>query len=332
MNINAMTDKQLNAALADLTSFEGMDEYDEPCYTYECSASLKIQSKALQVNAESYVTNLSNLMEANIFYSVEGHMAPEGIAWLLDATPLQRATAAYMTLMEASHPQDSEKEFKPVQLTKNTFDLWMVWDNQKGLMCVAEYNKASEEYEGQVEAVKNEFSSYGSEGEGRIVLARIEKQSFVSTENEPENSHHVIVWNEYERKNSPDVGISQQHMKIEERTMFKFPRQSDQDGRWVINFKYFDGIMKELHETTERILLKVKSMTAGGELDVGGENNSTTEGKDITKIMPWICINCNNKWVDSLLICWENCPECGGESQHESVRELRKDDEWYTED
>ncbi|KGP77701.1 MULTISPECIES: hypothetical protein [unclassified Paenibacillus] len=106
MNIKDMTDKQLNAALADLTSFEGMDEYDEPCYTYECSASLRIQSKALQVNAESYVTNLSNVMEANIFYSVEGHMAPEGIAWLLDAAPLQRATAAYMTLMEASHPQN----------------------------------------------------------------------------------------------------------------------------------------------------------------------------------------------------------------------------------
>ncbi|WP_156397020.1 hypothetical protein [Paenibacillus sp. Soil724D2] len=47
------------------------------------------------------------------------------------------------------------------------------------------------------------------------------------------------------------------------------------------------------------------------------------------KILPWICSNCGNKWVDSLFVTWEECPECGGFAQHESVREWKKGDEWY---
>lgn len=50
------------------------------------------------------------------------------------------------------------------------------------------------------------------------------------------------------------------------------------------------------------------------------------------KILPWICVTCGNKWVDNLLVCWVNCPECEGVSQHESVRELKDNDIWYTED
>ncbi|WP_339306499.1 hypothetical protein [Paenibacillus sp. FSL R5-0519] len=50
------------------------------------------------------------------------------------------------------------------------------------------------------------------------------------------------------------------------------------------------------------------------------------------KVFPWVCDNCGNRWVDGLFVCWDNCPECGGESQHESVRELQDGDEWYTED
>lgn len=51
------------------------------------------------------------------------------------------------------------------------------------------------------------------------------------------------------------------------------------------------------------------------------------------KIMPWVCDNCGNKWVDSLFVTWINCPECGEESSfHDYARELQDDDEWYTED
>ncbi|SLK16785.1 hypothetical protein SAMN06272722_110249 [Paenibacillus sp. RU5A] len=47
------------------------------------------------------------------------------------------------------------------------------------------------------------------------------------------------------------------------------------------------------------------------------------------KIFPWICMFCGNRWVDGLFVTWEHCPECHGEAQHDSVRELRDDDEWY---
>lgn len=49
-------------------------------------------------------------------------------------------------------------------------------------------------------------------------------------------------------------------------------------------------------------------------------------------IMPWVCDTCGNKWVDSLFVTWDDCPECGGEAFHESVRDLTNEDEWYTED
>lgn len=51
----------------------------------------------------------------------------------------------------------------------------------------------------------------------------------------------------------------------------------------------------------------------------------------MTKVFPWVCTSCGNKWVDNLFVTWGNCPECEGESLHESVRELKDDDEWYTE-
>lgn len=47
------------------------------------------------------------------------------------------------------------------------------------------------------------------------------------------------------------------------------------------------------------------------------------------KILPWICTGCENKWVDHLFATWEECPECGAEAQHDSVRELQEDDDWY---
>lgn len=101
-NVKDMADKQLNQELAELTSYEGMDQYDEPCYTYEPAASLEIQEKAIKSDPNGYVKNLANVVETNIFWDgMEGNMSPEGISWLLDVTPRQRAEAAYMTLREA---------------------------------------------------------------------------------------------------------------------------------------------------------------------------------------------------------------------------------------
>lgn len=51
--------------------------------------------------------------------------------------------------------------------------------------------------------------------------------------------------------------------------------------------------------------------------------------KDIT-ILPWVCQNCDNKWVDNLFVTWEECPECDGEALHDRARKLNDTDEWYT--
>lgn len=54
--------------------------------------------------------------------------------------------------------------------------------------------------------------------------------------------------------------------------------------------------------------------------------------KVIPRVMPWKCVTCGNKWVDSVFICWINCPECEGESQHETIRDLTDNDVFYTEE
>lgn len=53
----------------------------------------------------------------------------------------------------------------------------------------------------------------------------------------------------------------------------------------------------------------------------------------MTVILPWICESCGNEWVDTLLQCWLECPECGSEAAfHEKTRALNSTDVWYTED
>ncbi|MDH6674990.1 hypothetical protein M2277_005689 [Paenibacillus sp. LBL] len=47
------------------------------------------------------------------------------------------------------------------------------------------------------------------------------------------------------------------------------------------------------------------------------------------KILPWFCECCENKWVDSLILTWEECPECGGVALHDSARELTDKDKYY---
>lgn len=61
---------------------------------------------------------------------------------------------------------------------KPSTDIWMVWDQQDGLVCVGEEReKAFIEYEEQLEAVKDDVSANGSMGEENVILARIEKQA-----------------------------------------------------------------------------------------------------------------------------------------------------------
>jgi hypothetical protein len=82
---------------------------------------------------------------------------------------------------------------------KPSTELYMVWDQQDGLMCITEYDKAAQEYEEQLEAVKDVVSSYGSEENERVVFARIEKQAYVSIYETDEHSDLTACWNEYER-------------------------------------------------------------------------------------------------------------------------------------
>ncbi|WP_146753345.1 hypothetical protein [Paenibacillus polymyxa] len=63
------------------------------------AASLEVQAKAIEVDAERYVKNLANSTGANVHWDgCEGNMSPTGVAWMVSASPRERAEAAYMTL------------------------------------------------------------------------------------------------------------------------------------------------------------------------------------------------------------------------------------------
>lgn len=102
-NIKNMTDKQLSEKLAELTNYEGMDQYDEPCYTYEPASSLEIQDIAIKSDPNGYVTNLSIVAGVDMFWDgIEDRMSSEGISSLLSVSSRLRAEAAYMTLNQLS--------------------------------------------------------------------------------------------------------------------------------------------------------------------------------------------------------------------------------------
>lgn len=72
-----------------------------PDYCVDPAASLEVQAKAIEVDAERYVNKLTTIVGACVFWSSEGSMYPVGITWLMTATPRERAEAAYMTLTQA---------------------------------------------------------------------------------------------------------------------------------------------------------------------------------------------------------------------------------------
>lgn len=63
------------------------------------SDSWWLQEEAIEHDPERYVKELADVTEANWHWDgCEGNMSPEGIAWLLQATPRQRTIAAILTL------------------------------------------------------------------------------------------------------------------------------------------------------------------------------------------------------------------------------------------
>lgn len=62
-------------------------------------------------------------------------------------------------------------------------------------------------------------------------------------------------------------------------------------------------------------------------LDIVDPDHSVSTQR--SRILPWLCECCENKWVDSLFLTWEECPECGGVAYHESVRDLTVRDKYY---
>ncbi|MFC7560574.1 hypothetical protein ACFQY3_18945 [Paenibacillus farraposensis] len=98
-----MTNQQLNVALAELTGFPA--DKLTPNYCNDPAASLEVQAKAIEVDAEGYVNKLTTIVDACIFWSSDCCMDPIGVTWLMTATPRERAEAAYMTLSSQDlHP------------------------------------------------------------------------------------------------------------------------------------------------------------------------------------------------------------------------------------
>ncbi|MFW5438857.1 hypothetical protein [Paenibacillus apiarius] len=65
----------------------------------EVEESLELQSEAIEHNSELYVNELANVTEASMHWDgCEGKMSPEGIAWMLQASPRERTIAAILAL------------------------------------------------------------------------------------------------------------------------------------------------------------------------------------------------------------------------------------------
>ncbi|OAB36996.1 hypothetical protein PMSD_09980 [Paenibacillus macquariensis subsp. defensor] len=73
------------------------NEYAFP-YCSDPSASLEVQAKAIEVDADEYVGNLNSVMCEDM--SNDAYWTNEDIAILLQATPRQRSEAAYLTIKD----------------------------------------------------------------------------------------------------------------------------------------------------------------------------------------------------------------------------------------
>lgn len=126
--VKEMTDQQLNRELAELMGYKVVDldpewfktsrKYvlvepeerqqlirrsedeaweDAPDYCTDPAASLEVQAKAIEVDHESYLFNLMDVV-----YGGYVAASSERIAGLLTASPRERAEAAYITLQGAT--------------------------------------------------------------------------------------------------------------------------------------------------------------------------------------------------------------------------------------
>lgn len=106
---------------------------------------------------------------------------------------------------------------KALAAMKTSTDIWLVWDQQDGLVCVGEEReKAFIEYEEQLEAVKDDVSANGSMGEENVILARIEKQAWVTLNPIDDHSELIADWNEYERDEFESMEVERLHKELEE--------------------------------------------------------------------------------------------------------------------
>ncbi|MGC5773639.1 hypothetical protein [Paenibacillus pabuli] len=130
---------------------------------------------------------------------------------------------------------------------KSSTELYMVWDQQDGLMCITEYDKAAQEYEEQLEAVKDVVSSYGSEENERVVFARIEKQAYVSIYETDEHSDLAACWNEYEREDVANAELERLRKELEE-----YGTLIEQQGKEMIRLQQLANKQgKELEEAQQ---------------------------------------------------------------------------------
>lgn len=73
-----------------------------PDYCTDASATAVLQARAIVVNEFQYIENLAAITQADRAWGFEdGKMQTQGISWLLNASPRERAEAAYITLQGA---------------------------------------------------------------------------------------------------------------------------------------------------------------------------------------------------------------------------------------
>jgi hypothetical protein len=78
----------------------------EPDYCTDAAASLEVQTKAIEVSADKYVSNLDARINT---IAMEDNWRNHEIARLLTASPRERAEAAYITLQGARHHEGNGK-------------------------------------------------------------------------------------------------------------------------------------------------------------------------------------------------------------------------------
>ncbi|BFH11148.1 hypothetical protein P4K96_29090 [Bacillus cereus] len=89
-------------SITDNNCYVYMEEWEDPTLfqpTQKVYMTEVMTQRALEHDSERYVKELADVTEANWHWDgCEGNMSPEGIAWLLQATPRQRTIAAILTL------------------------------------------------------------------------------------------------------------------------------------------------------------------------------------------------------------------------------------------